>query len=257
MQYPHRGEGAAPSRLKGAGGEWKWHVRGQPANSTASLPPLHSCHTPVLSLSLAQLVAQETHTRTDSQRARSHVASTWRAWHSLSPSPSCTATAGKAGPSHCHRPLSGEASFCGPGLFPSLPKTSLLPSGCHSSLTSCVLGAGGGGSKQVNQGWSLLAGSPPGLRGPQGSHLASGSLRLASGMRAKQERQQSSEITLEGERARSGTGALQPQQMVLNFLLRPAPHDLSHGARMAVGRFSQSDHSPARPTSYGQIPPPT
>lgn len=34
-----------------------------PANSTASLPPLHSCHTPVLlSLFLAQLVARETQT---------------------------------------------------------------------------------------------------------------------------------------------------------------------------------------------------
>lgn len=143
-------------------------------------------------------------------------------------------------------------------LWPwSLPKSPQnLPPALWLPLLSNKLcfGGRGGGSKQVNQGWSLLAGSPPGLRGPQGSHLASGSLRLASGMRAKQERQQSSEITLEGERARSGTGALQPQQMVLNFLLRPAPHDLSHGARMAVGRFSQSDHSPARPTSYGQIP---
>lgn len=199
MQYPHRGEGAAPSRLKGAGGEWKWHVRGQPANSTASLPPLHSCHTPVLSLSLAQLVAQETHTHRLStcQESRSVYLESlalavtftqlycdcWKGWAQPLPPP----------------PLRGSILLW-PWSLPKSPQN--LPPALWLPLLSNKLcfGGRGGGSKQVNQGWSLLAGSPPGLRGPQGSHLASGSLRLASGMRAKQERQQSSEITLEGER---------------------------------------------------------
>lgn len=42
------------------------------ANNTASLPPLHSCHTPVLlSLFLAQLVARETHILFTCQESRS------------------------------------------------------------------------------------------------------------------------------------------------------------------------------------------
>lgn len=69
---PYWGRGAVPSRQKGAGRVRKWHVRGQPANNTASLPPLHSCHTPVLlSLFLAQLVAQETHRLSTCQESRS------------------------------------------------------------------------------------------------------------------------------------------------------------------------------------------
>lgn len=48
---------------KQAEGSWQsqWHVRGWSANSAASFPPWHSCHTPVLSSSLAQLGTQETH----------------------------------------------------------------------------------------------------------------------------------------------------------------------------------------------------
>lgn len=60
-----------PSRQKGAGRVWKRHVRDQPANNTASLLPSHSCHTPVLSLFLAQLVAQETHRLSTCHESRS------------------------------------------------------------------------------------------------------------------------------------------------------------------------------------------
>lgn len=61
---------ALPIRQEGAGRVRKWHVRGQPANTTAR-PPLHSCHTPVLCLFLAQLVAQETHSLSTCQESRS------------------------------------------------------------------------------------------------------------------------------------------------------------------------------------------
>lgn len=102
MQCPHWGKEPVPSRLKGADGEWKWHVRARPASSTASLPPSHSCHTPVLSLSLAQLVAQETHRHSTCQESRTvylesqalavtfthFYCKCWKGWaHKLPPCP--------------------------------------------------------------------------------------------------------------------------------------------------------------------------
>lgn len=61
-RVPPPGLGICAMQAQGAGRVQKWYVQGWPANDTTSSLPLHSCHTSVLSLSLAQLVAQETHT---------------------------------------------------------------------------------------------------------------------------------------------------------------------------------------------------
>lgn len=132
---------------------------GRPANDTTSSLPC--IPVTLLSLSLAQLVAQETHT----QHARSHVVSTWEARRLLSPSPTfLTATAGKAGPSQ--PPLVGLQGkqppaalvfpFTAPGLSqasPDLPSSPLATTLLHKRSSSRVWWEG---YKLVNQEWALL-----------------------------------------------------------------------------------------------------
>lgn len=103
---PHQGRGSVPSRPKGAGRAHKWHVRGRPANNTASLPPVHSCHTPVLlSLSLAQLVAQETHRLPTCQESRSIYLRTQALAVTFTHFSYCNCQKG-LGPASCHHLLS-------------------------------------------------------------------------------------------------------------------------------------------------------
>lgn len=69
-----------------------------------------------------------------------------------------------------------EAASYGPGLS-QVPKTRVLLPGSQPVLYKLFFDDVLGG-KLVNQEWSLLAGSPPGLPQGQGSHFASGSLSL-------------------------------------------------------------------------------
>lgn len=109
------------------------------------------------------------------------------------------------------------------------------------------------GGKQVNQGWSLLAGSPPGLRGPQGSHRASGSLRLASGrhahhdyIRAPSRKKGSKALRWRlGERA-SQTGDQGSPATADGFTLslQTSPTQLVTHTEMAMGHFSERSLPP-------------
>ncbi|XP_034846360.1 uncharacterized protein LOC118000660 [Mirounga leonina] len=252
----------ARGRAKQAEGCWRrMEVACEgPASQQHCLPPSlaflsHSC--PPLLVPGSAGRPGNTHTRTDLQRARSHVASTWRARHSLSPSPTCIAIAGKAGPSHCHRLLSDSrgSSLLWPWSLLSLPKTSLLPSGSHSSLNElCFEDVVGG--KQVNQGWSLLSGSPPGLRGPQGSHRASGSLRLASGRHAHHDyirvpswkkRNKALRWRLRERVGQTGGRGSPATADDFTLCLQTSPTQLVTHTEMAIGHFSQGGHSPLPP----------
>lgn len=100
-----------------------------PANNTASLPPLHSCHTPVLlSLFLAQLVAQETHRLLTCQESRSvYLGSQALACH-LHP---LFLLLGRLGPASCcclcPSGVPGKAACCGPGVSVHSPVSPKVP----------------------------------------------------------------------------------------------------------------------------------
>lgn len=140
MQYPHWGKRAKPSRLKGAGSQRKWHVRGQPANSTPASLPCIPVTLPSF-LSLAQLVAQETH-------ARAHRLSTCQESRSVYLESLALAVTfthllqllGRPGPATdtTSSRTPGEAASCGPGLSQVSPKLPFCPLAA-TSLKSRVL----------------------------------------------------------------------------------------------------------------------